>query len=134
KGTVAARLEGELELEHVSSGQLFRQEVEKDSPIGRRAKSFLENGELVPDDTVLELMESWLTNGRLNGGFMLDGFPRNLAQAKALDAWLMEQGKPLEAVIFFDGPESVMVERITGRRVCPQCGRNYHEQDMRPKV
>src|SRR5207247_265313 len=75
-----------------------------------------------------------LTNSRLNGGFMLDGFPRNLAQAKALDAWLMEQGKPLEAVIFFDGPESLMVERITGRRVCPQCGHNYHEQDMRPKV
>ena len=134
KGTIAARLQSELNLSHISSGHLFRQEVEKGSDVGRRAKMFLDNGELVPDDTVLELMERRLEGGALQGGFMLDGFPRNLAQAKVLAGWLAERQQPIEAVVLFDAPEDAIVERISGRRSCAQCGQVYQIHTMPPKV
>ncbi|HKS36052.1 MAG TPA: nucleoside monophosphate kinase, partial [Verrucomicrobiae bacterium] len=85
KGTIAAQLQTELGLAHVSSGHLLRQEVESGSSVGKRAKGFLEKGELVPDATVLEFMSNWMQSAPLDRGFMLDGFPRTLAQAIALD-------------------------------------------------
>jgi adenylate kinase len=131
KGTIAVRLQKELGLRHVSSGHLLRREVDNGSTMGRRAKLFLDNGELVPDDVVLELVNSFLSSSNADEGFVLDGFPRNLAQAKVLDGWLRRS--PIETVILFDSPESVIVDRITGRRTCPKCGRVYQWPTLAPK-
>src|SRR5438034_5659777 len=134
KGTTAARLQQELRLNHVSSGHLLRREVEKGSAIGQRAKSFLENGELVPDRTVLKFMGQWMKSAPLDHGFMLDGFPRTLSQAKALDEWLAERGAPIDAVILYACDLKIILDRITGRWSCPKCGRVYHIYSVPPKV
>ncbi len=134
KGTIAARLQENFGFNHVSSGQLLRREVELDSAVGRRAKSFLDRGELVPDQTVLELMERWMDAMPPGTGFLSDGFPRTLSQARALDEWLASRGQAIDAVLFFNCPEAVMIERIAGRRVCPQCGRVYHQVTLQSRV
>jgi len=134
KGTVAARLQKEFGLPHVSSGHLLRREAEAGSAIGRRAKSFLDNGELVPDSVVLEFMGAWIRTAPLENGFMLDGFPRTLAQAGALDDWLAAAGRPVEAVFLFECELDLLLERITGRRSCPRCGRVYHVRAQPPRV
>jgi adenylate kinase len=134
KGTIAARLQQECGLKHVSSGHLFRREVEQGSEIGRQARGFLDQGELVPDDFVLKLMAGWLRSVPSEQGFVLDGFPRNLKQAKMLESWLAERKTPIEAVIALEGDEQLMVDRMTGRRTCPQCGRVYHLESLPPQV
>src|SRR5881398_1429373 len=118
KGTIAARLQQEFGLDHVSSGHLLRREVENGSAIGQRAKWFLEKGESVP----------------LDHGFMLDGFPRTLSQARALDEWLAARNAPIEAVILYDCDLAIVLDRITGRWSCPKCGRVYHIYSVPPKV
>lgn len=132
KGTIAARLQQEFAVKHVSSGHLLRREVEIGSAIGRRAASFLEKGELVPDRTVLKLMALWIETEPAASGFMLDGFPRTLGQARALDRWLAERGTPIEAVILFACDLALVLDRITGRRSCPRCGRVYHMDSVPP--
>jgi adenylate kinase len=134
KGTIAARLQQEFELDHVSSGHLLRREVEKGSDVGRRAKVFLEKGELVPDRTVLKFMSEWMRTAPLDDGFMLDGFPRTLSQAKALDEWLGERDADIEAVILYACDLKIILDRVTGRWSCPQCGRVYHVYSVPPKV
>ena len=134
KGTIAAELQRELGLAHVSSGHLLRQEVESGSSVGKRAKSFLEKGELVPDETVLEFMSNWMQSAPLDRGFMLDGFPRTLAQAIALDEWLAAKNTPVEAVLFYFCDLSLVLDRIAGRQSCPKCGRVYHVRSAPPKV
>jgi adenylate kinase len=134
KGTIAASLEKEFKLLFISSGHLLREEVERGSPAGRRAKQFLDKGELVADEIVLEVMQRCLNAARIKGGFVLDGFPRNLGQARVLDQWLENRGAPLECVLFFDAAESVLTERLMRRRSCPHCGRIYHETALPPKV
>jgi len=134
KGTVAARLKTEFDFNHVSSGHLLRREVEAGSAVGRRAQLFLERGELVPDETVLELMARWLEAAPSGAGFLSDGFPRTLAQARNFDAWLAERQRPVEAVIFCNCNESLILQRITGRRTCSRCGRGYHVRSLPPRV
>src|SRR5688572_13187054 len=102
KGTIAAQLEKELGLTHVSSGHLLRQEAERGSVVGKRAKAFLEKGELVPDTAVLEFMNVWLQSAPLDRGFMLDGFPRTLVQARVLDEWLAAKNAPIEVVLVYE--------------------------------
>src|SRR4026208_646265 len=101
KGTVAVRLQQEVGLKHVSSGHLLRREVERGSVIGQRVKVFLEKGELVPDRTVLQFMGEWMESTPVEDGFLLDGFPRTLSQARALDEWLAARNAPIEAVILY---------------------------------
>ena len=134
KGTIAARLQQEFGLDHVSSGHLLRREVDNGSAIGQRAKLFLEKGELVPDRTVLKLMGEWMKSVPLEHGFMLDGFPRTLSQARALDEWLAARNAPIEAVILYDCDLAIVLDRITGRWSCPKCGRVYHIYSVPPKV
>ena len=131
---MATRLHQEFGLNHISSGHLLRQEVEKGSAIGQRAGLFLEKGELVPDRTVLQLMGEWLKSAPVNDGFVLDGFPRTLSQAKALDEWLATRNAPIEAVILFACDLQLILERITRRWSCPKCGRVYHINSVPPKV
>lgn len=133
KGTIAGRLQKEFGLPHVSSGYLLRREAERGSAIGSRAKVFLEKGELVPDSVVLEFMSSWLRMAVLDAGFMLDGFPRTLVQAKALDDWLAARAAPIEAAVLFECDLAVVLERIAGRRSCPQCGRVYQLKSLPPR-
>src|SRR5580765_5531506 len=134
KGTVAARLHQEFGLNHVSSGHLLRREVEQDSAIGQRARLFLEKGELVPDRIVLQFMGEYMKSVPLEDGFLLDGFPRTLSQARALDRWLAARNAPIEAVILFACGLKLLLDRITGRWSCPKCGRVYHIQSAPPKV
>src|SRR5256886_6145957 len=116
KGTIAARLHQELGLNHVSSGHLLRREVEKGSAIGQRVRLFLEKGELVPDRTVLQFMGEWMKSAPVDDGFLLDGFPRTLSQAKALDEWLATRNAPIEAVILFACDLKLILDRITDRK------------------
>ena len=131
---MATQLRQEFGLNHISSGHLLRQEVEKGSAIGQRARLFLEKGELVPDRTVLQLMGEWVKSAPVNDGFVLDGFPRTLSQAQALDEWLATRNAPIEAVILFACDLKLILERITRRWSCPKCGRVYHIYSVPPKV
>jgi adenylate kinase len=134
KGTVAARLQQEIGLSHVSSGHLLRREVERGSTIGERVRVFLEKGDLVPDRIVLQFMGEWMKSTPLDHGFLLDGFPRTSSQAKALDEWLAARIAPIEAVILFACGLKLLLDRITGRWSCPKCGRVYHIFSVSPKV
>jgi adenylate kinase len=134
KGTVAARLRQEFGLNHISSGHLLRREVEKGSATGQRIRLFLEKGELVPDRTVLRFLGEWMKTAPVNDGFLLDGFPRTLSQARALDEWLATRNAPIEAVILFACDLKLVLDRITGRWSCPQCGRVYHIYSVPPMV
>lgn len=134
KGTIAARLQADFGWKHISSGYHLRREAEAKTAVGERVKVFLENGELVPDELVLELMEGRLLPELDSQGFILDGFPRTRYQAEALDQWLNRLGKPLDAVLFINCPESVLLDRITGRRVCANCGTVYHMRSNPPSV
>jgi len=134
KGTIAAQLQKEWGLVHVSSGHLLRLEVERGSPVGQRAKRFLEKGELVPDGAVLQFMNDWLQSAPMDRGFMLDGFPRTLVQAQVLDEWLAAKRAPIEVVLVYECDLSVVLDRIAGRRSCPQCGRVYQVRSMPPTV
>ncbi|MBI3413771.1 MAG: adenylate kinase [Verrucomicrobia bacterium] len=132
KGTVAACLEKQFGWPHVSSGYLFRQEVGKNSPLGQLAKTFIENGKLVPDEVVLQLMEHWWDGTDSAAGFILDGFPRNVPQAMKLDSWLTARGVALDVVICLKAPENEIIRRVAGRRSCPRCGRVFQIPDMPP--
>ena len=122
KGTIAARLQQEFGLNHVSSGHLLRREVEKGSAVGQQAGRFLEKGELVPDRTVLKFMGEWMRSAPLEKGFMLDGFPRTVAQAAALDG-IMSGRDPL-IILDIVVPEAELVRRLSSRMICANCGTN----------
>ena len=133
KGTVAASLEARFSLEHVSSGEWLRKEIASGTELGRKVESNLARGELVPDEIVVGLLEHWLTPEVLAKGFLCDGFPRTLRQGEELERFCEEQNAPLDVVLYLDCPVGVILERITNRRVCPNCGRTYHLRFMPPK-
>ena len=133
KGTVASQLQIDFGLAHVSCGHWLRREVELGTAIGRRTQAFLDKGHLVPDETVLEFMEQRLENELGKPGVLLDGFPRTLGQARALDAWLNERHLEIDLVLFYECSEAVSFDRITGRRVCSKCGRGYHIRNKPPQ-
>ena len=132
KGTVGAHLEDQFELAHVSSGEWFRQEIVRGTKLGAALAEMLGRGELVPDEIVLGLLEKWLTPEILDQGFLCDGFPRTLRQGQALDGFCEKRNVPLDVVFYLDCPKEVILERITNRRVCSNCGRNYHLQYAAP--
>lgn len=125
KGTQATRLAEHYDVAHLSTGDLFREAAASGSALGLDAKSYMDRGELVPDDTVVGLVEEHLErDGRAAGGFVLDGFPRTRRQAEELDRILTE--RPLDLAIDLDVPTEIVLHRIAGRRVCSQCGALYH--------
>ena len=115
KGTQAARISAEYGIPHVSTGDMFRAALAADSELGRRIKPMYEAGELIPDDLTVELIEERLSEDDARDGFALDGFPRNLAQAEALDRMLDAIGRDLDAILFFDAPDDVVRQRVLGR-------------------
>lgn len=133
KGTQAVMLSERLGILHLSTGDILRENVKHDTGIGKKAKSFMEKGELVPDDMVIEMMLGAIKTGKNNRGFILDGFPRTLYQAKKLDADLHKLNMPIEMVVYFETSIDTVIFRLTGRRLCRNCGANYHIINMPPK-
>jgi len=132
KGTQAKRLAESTGLAHLSTGDLLRAAVAAGTPAGREASAHMQAGRLVPDEVVFGVLFERLQDAEQ--GFVLDGFPRNRAQAEELDRRLAEAGHGLEAVIDVEVPDSQLVRRITGRRICKGCGRNYHVEFVPSKV
>ncbi len=126
KGTQAQRLRDQKGIPQVSSGDLLRDAVARGTELGRRAKAAMDAGELVTDDIVLGLIRERLGRPDAAAGFILDGYPRNVAQADALDALLADLQQPLDAVVLMNVDEKALVMRLTGRRNCPACGKVFH--------
>ena len=134
KGTQAAALSSELGLAHLASGNLFRQALRDGSQLGEQARAYMERGDLVPDDITIGMFMHELSQPAAARGAILDGFPRTVAQAKALDATLAERGEQIERVISIEVPVEELVARVAGRRVCPVCGTPYHVIGDPPRV
>ena len=133
KGTQAVMLSEKLGFLHLSTGDILRENVKKGTDIGKKAKSFMEKGELVPDDTVIEMMLKEIKAGASDKDLILDGFPRTMYQAKKIDAALEKLGLPIELVVYFETGLKTVIFRLTGRRLCKNCGANYHIVNMPPK-
>jgi adenylate kinase len=134
KGTQAAALSNELGLVHLASGNLFRQALRDGSELGERARAYMERGDLVPDDLTIEMFMQELSRPAAARGAILDGFPRTVAQALALDETLASRGEQIEKVISIEVPVEELVARVAGRRVCPECGTPYHVDSDPPRV
>lgn len=133
KGTQAKLLSEGLKLAHISTGDMLREEIKKDSGLGRQAKQYVQSGELVPDELVTKMIEKQIFENSGSRGFVLDGFPRNEAQAKNLDAMLSAHSVKIDWVFYLKASEAVILQRLTGRRVCRNCGINFHIKNMPPK-
>ncbi len=132
KGTQAKKLVEKFNMVHLSSGDIFRAERSSGSQLGKKLAEYMDAGALVPDDIVVDVMARGIASANSVGGLLLDGFPRTVAQAEALDAQLTKLGKPLDAVVIITARDDAIVERITGRRSCPKCGKAYHVKFIRP--
>lgn len=126
KGTQGALLAERYNTTRIATGDLLRDSVRQGTPLGQKARAYMDAGDLVPDDVILDLMREILTSDETGTGFILDGFPRTVPQAEGLDELLAELERPLDAVIVIDVEDDVLVKRISGRRTCPSCGRVYN--------
>ena len=127
KGTQAGRIGLEENISHISSGDLLRAAVDAKTEIGLKAREYIENGLLVPDELIVNIVADKINSAECENGFILDGFPRNLSQARVLDSTLEKVGKKLDRVFSFTATEEVIITRISGRRLCKSCGAHYHE-------
>ena len=134
KGTQAQALAKEWGVPHVATGDMLREAVAAKMPLGLEAKRHMDSGALVPDDVVIGLVGERLAQPDAKAGVVLDGFPRTVAQAEALDALFARSGLTLDRVIFFDVSRAELLRRLTGRRVCRACGRTFHLVSAPPKV
>lgn len=133
KGTQAKRIEQTHGTVQLSTGDMLRATTASDSEFGRRVKSIMDSGQLVPDDVMIELIDNRITHPDCALGFILDGFPRTVPQAEALDAMLTAHGLKLDHVILLDVDEAALVDRLSGRFSCNQCGASYHERYNPPR-
>src|SRR4051812_7208852 len=134
KGTQAKRLEQAHGLVQLSTGDMLRAVRATDTELGRRVKAIMDTGQLVPDDVVIQMIADRIIQPDCRDGFILDGFPRTVPQAEALDAMLTRLGKKLDHVILMEVDEAALVDRLGGRFSCGQCGASYHERYNRPKL
>lgn len=132
KGTQAKKLEAELNLKHISTGDLFRSNIKNKTELGQQVESYLQSGKLVPDALTIALV--WDRLDREKDDYLLDGFPRTIEQADALKKGLEDRGTSIDYVVLIDVDEPTLVKRLSGRRVCPKCGASYHLVDHPPKV
>jgi adenylate kinase len=133
KGTQAGGVRDRWGVPHIASGDLLRAHVRENTALGQRARPYMERGDLVPDELILDMMAQRLSEPDAQEGYALDGFPRTVAQAEALDERLEELGQRLGAVIYLDVPESEILRRLSGRRICPGCNAIYQVDTMPPK-
>lgn len=132
KGTQAKLLEEKFSLKQLSSGDMLRSAVQAQTPVGIKAKSFMDQGALVPDELVMEIVFEHLAGMKGDHGFILDGFPRTVEQAESLDHWLDERGSGIDRVIVIKVRDERLVERVAGRFTCANCGEGYHDSFKRP--
>ena len=133
KGTAAARLAARTSAVHVSTGAMLRDALKRGTPAGLAAKSYMESGGLVPDETLVDMIRELLTEAPKDAVFLFDGFPRNEKQAAALDMLAGEFGATVGPAVCLEVPEDVIMARLGGRRVCPSCGAGFHVESMPPK-
>lgn len=127
KGTQAEMLMKLYNIPTISTGNIFREHISKNTELGQEAKRYMDEGKLVPDELVIELVKDRIVQDDCKAGMILDGFPRTIPQAKALDTMLVELGMPIDNVINVEVPDEVIVDRMSGRMVCPSCGASYHK-------
>ncbi|WP_058305712.1 adenylate kinase [Gracilibacillus massiliensis] len=126
KGTQAERIVEKYDIPHISTGDMFRLAIKEGTELGQKAKSYMDEGALVPDEVTIGIVKERLSKDDCNKGFLLDGFPRTLAQAEALDQLLSEMNRSIDYVLHVEVNKDELVERLTGRRICPTCGTAYH--------
>lgn len=134
KGTQATAISKMFNIPHISTGDLFRENLKNETPLGLKAKAYMDEGKLVPDELVIALVEDRIIRDDCTNGYLLDGFPRTVAQASALCAFEEKLGRSMDYAINIEVPESLLVERMVGRRSCPKCGATYHVKYNPPKV
>ncbi|MBA3612303.1 MAG: adenylate kinase [Nitrospirales bacterium] len=133
KGTQADFIAKKFGIQKISTGDLLRESVDRRTTLGNEAKLFMERGELVPDNVVIGLVEEKLGSPECRNGFLLDGFPRTVAQADKLSSFLEGNGEAIDRVVYFSLPQADIIERISGRRSCPKCKAVYHLKSIPPK-
>ena len=126
KGTQAEKISKEYNIPHISTGDMFRLAIKEGTELGKKAKNFMDQGDLVPDEVTIGIVQERLSKDDCKQGFLLDGFPRTIAQAEALHNLLSDMKESLDYVLHVDVPEEKLIERLTGRRICPTCGATYH--------
>ncbi len=134
KGTMSDLILKEYDIPHISTGDMLRDNVRNNTELGNLAKSYMDAGNLVPDDVIIAMVEKRLQEDDCQKGYLLDGFPRTLVQAEAFEKIENKIGKPVECVIALEVGFDTLVERITGRRICPKCGAIYHIHNKQSKV
>lgn len=133
KGTQAEKIVEKYSIPHISTGDIFRENIKKATALGKKAQEYMNKGELVPDRLVIEIAEDRLKNDDCREGFLLDGFPRTVEQAVALDAFLADEGKCVDYVLDIDVEKDELMKRLTGRRVCKSCGATFNVSGMPPE-
>ncbi len=133
KGTQAEKIVEKYAIPHISTGDMFRSAIKEGTPLGKEAKTYMDKGELVPDEVTIGIVKERLAKDDCQKGFLLDGFPRTVAQAEALENLLDELNTKLDYVLNVQVPTDKLVERLTGRRICPTCGATYHVEFNPPK-
>lgn len=133
KGTQAVKISEKYNIPHISTGDILRENVKKSTSLGKKAKEYMDKGELVPDELVVELVKDRLNAEDCKNGFLLDGFPRTVYQAEELDKYLKSAGKAVDRVIDLDGDEEQLLQRMIDRRVCRECGATYNVKNLPPR-
>ncbi len=134
KGTQAEQIVEKYNIPHISTGDMFRAAMKNNTELGKKAKSFMDNGDLVPDEVTNGIVRERLAEDDAKNGFLLDGFPRTVEQAEELENILNDLGTELDAVINIEVDKDVLMKRLTGRWICRTCGKTYHEIYNPPKV
>ena len=134
KGTQAEEIVDRYRLTHISTGDILRASIKKGTELGKKAKDYLDKGELVPDEVVVEIVKERLKEPDSQSGALLDGFPRTIEQARQLSGVLEELGRKIDGVIYIDVDEEELISRLSGRRICRECGSTYHLKFNAPKV
>ncbi|MDP4147404.1 MAG: adenylate kinase [Bacillota bacterium] len=134
KGTQAKMISSKYSIPHISTGDIFRKNISEKTPLGIKAKEYMDKGLLVPDELTIDLVNDRVKHDDCKQGFLLDGFPRTVKQAEALDLFLEENHEKLDTALLIEVPKDSILERMTGRRVCPVCGASFHVKFNPPKV
>ncbi|MFA5177360.1 MAG: adenylate kinase [Candidatus Omnitrophota bacterium] len=133
KGTQAKKLAERLQVAHISTGDILRQNVKDGTALGKEAKDFMERGLLVPDELMSKMLLERFSQSDIQNGFILDGYPRNYAQAKTLEEIFQQKNIEIDMVVYLDSSDQVIIQRLAGRLVCSSCGANFHATNMPPK-
>lgn len=134
KGTQAKSISNRYSIPHISTGDIFRKNISENTPLGAEAKNYMDNGQLVPDEVTINMVKDRLQDDDCKNGYLLDGFPRTVHQAEALQEFLQGRNEELDTALCIEVPMHFILERMTGRRVCPSCGASYHVKFNPPTI